>query len=179
MPRGIDDKESPAAETSVNQITQNLIRVVAREAEHLDSLLQLLTHQQRFLVEGNVAAVEDNTQQQERSIGISRELEAERRRLLDELAEHVDGSAQALTLSRLTDVLSGTYAARLKELRRTLLSITKNIQRTRQKNEMLINRSLFHIGETMRLWAGCAATAPAYSPDTTTKSNAALVNRIG
>jgi flagellar biosynthesis/type III secretory pathway chaperone len=180
MPTGIENKKTKAAETSLDQITQSLIRVVAREAEYLETLLQLLTRQQRFLVEGDVPAVEQNIQEQERAIRTARELETERCRLLDRLAGHLDGNSQTLTLSRLAEVLAGTYAARLKELRTTLLSITENIQRVRSQNEMLIDRSLFHIGETMRLLAGSAATVPSYSMNpATTKKNAALVNRVG
>jgi len=163
----------------MDDITQKLIGVVGREVEHLDTLLQLLTHQQRFLVEDDVTAVEENIRKQEAAIQIARELEAERCRLLERLAQDMDSDAQALTLSRLADLLSGTYAARLKELQKTLLSITGNIQRTRWQNEMLINRSLFHIGETMRLLAGNATTNPGYSPKSTTKNNAALINRMG
>lgn len=176
----LNDENKPAAVgLPVDEITQKLIEVVAREVEHLDSLLQLLTHQQRFLVEDNVTAVEENVQKQETAIQIARELEAERFHLLDRLAEHVDSDAQALTLSKLAGLLSGTYAARLKELQKTLLSITGNIQRTRWQNEMLINRSLFHIGETMRLLAGKSTTNPGYSPMRTMSNNAALVNRMG
>jgi hypothetical protein len=170
---------APAAEQSVSQITRQLTQVVAREVEHLDSLLQLLTDQQRFLVESDVAGVEQNVQQQEQAIRFSRELETERRRLLGRLAEYIDGDPQQLTLSRLTDVLSGTYAARLKQLQQTMLSITGNIQHVRRQNDMLINRSMMHIRETVRLIAGNMATAPEYAPRTTTKKTAALVNRIG
>lgn len=179
MPALNNDNKPPEDELPVEGITQKLIDVVAREVEHLDSLLLLLTRQQRFLVEDNVTAVEENVQEQETAIQIARELETERCHLLERLAAQVDSDAQALTLSKLAGLLSGVYAARLKELQETLLSITGNIQRTRWQNEMLINRSLFHIGETMRLLAGSAAATPAYSPKMTTKNNAALVNRMG
>ncbi|MCP4711458.1 MAG: hypothetical protein GY869_22790, partial [Planctomycetes bacterium] len=62
---------------------------------------------------------------------------------------------------------------------KTMISITGNIQHVRQQNEMLIDRSMMHIRETVRLLAGNIATAPAYAPRTTTKQNAALVNRVG
>jgi hypothetical protein len=179
MLTSIENAKAPTNELSVDQITLKLSKVVAREVEHLDSLLQLLTDQQRFLVEKNVAAVEENVQRQEQAISYSRELEAERQRLLGRLAERVDGNPRELTLSKLTDVLSGTYATRLKKMQQTMLSITGNIQHVRQQNEMLINRSLMHIRETMRLLAGSQATAPEYAPRTTTKNNAALVNRVG
>lgn len=169
----------PEAEQSVGQITRQLTQVVAREIEHLDSLLQLLTDQQRFLVESNVVGVEQNVQKQEQAIRFSRELETERRRLLGRLAGHINGDPQELTLSKLTDVLSGTYAARLKQLQQTMLSITGNIQHIRKQNELLINRSMMHIRETVRMFAGNMATAPEYAPRTTTKKKAALVNRVG
>lgn len=174
-----EQQSAPETEQSVGEITRQLTQVVAREVEHLDSLLQLLTDQQRFLVESDVAGLEQNVQQQEQAIRFSRELETERHRLLGRLAEHIDGDPQQLTLSRLADVLSGTYAARLKQLQQTMLSITGNIQHVRRQNDMLINRSMMHIRETVRLIAGNMATAPEYAPRTTTRKKAALVNRIG
>lgn len=179
MPTTRENPNAPSAESSADQITRQLSQVVAREVEHLDSLLQLLTEQQRFLVENNVAAVEQNVQEQERAIHRSRELETQRQHLLGRLAQSIDGDPRELTLSRLTGVLSGTYASRLKSLQQTMLSITGNIQQVRQQNEMLINRSLKHIGETMRLLAGSQATTPEYAPRTTAKKNAAFFNRVG
>ena len=179
MPISAESRNAPVAEDAVGQITRQLTQVVSREVEHLGSLLQLLTDQQRFLVEGNVAGVEENVVRQEQALHLSHELENERHRLLGWLAEHVDGNPQELTLSKLTELLSGTYASRLKQLQKTLLSITGNIQRVRQQNELLINRSMMHIRETVRLLAGNMATAPEYAPRTTTKKNAALFNRIG
>jgi len=180
MPIGVEHTELSAAEMSADQITRSLIRIVSREAEHLDTLLQMLTRQQRMLVEGNVSGVEENVREQEQAIHIARELENERCRLLNLLAQHLDGGPESLTLTRLAGLLSGDYSARLKELRKMLLATTENIEHKRKQNEMLINRSLMHIGETMRLLAGSAASVPSYSANTVTaKSAAALINRLG
>jgi len=174
-----ENQRNTAFDMSVDQITRQLTKVVAREVEHLDSLLQLLTDQQRLLVESDVVGVEQNVQKQDQALIVSRELEAERRQLLGSLAEQIDGDPQELTLSRLTELLSSSYASRLKQMQKTMLSITGNIQHVRRQNEMLINRSMMHIRETVRLMAGHMATAPEYAPRTTTKQNAALVNRVG
>jgi len=178
MPTQVEEKS--VAGGQVDRLTQDLIGVVAREAEQLDTLWQLLSRQQRFLVEGNVAAVEANVQEQEQVIRISRELEGERCRLLCRVAEQLAGDPRAMTLAKLAELLSGSYATRLNELRGTLVSITQNIERARRQNEMLITRSLFHIGETMRLLAGSAATVPAYSANPAVRApGAALLNRVG
>jgi hypothetical protein len=180
MPIGVEHIESSAAEMSADQITRNLIRIVSREAEHLDALLLMLTRQQRSLVEGDISGVQENVREQEEAIQVARELEKERCRLLELLAGHLNGEAASLTLTRLAGLLSGTYASRLKELRTMLVATTVNIERMRRQNEMLINRSLMHIGETMRLLAGSAATVPSYSANpTAVNKNAALVNRLG
>ena len=178
MPTRVQDPRM--AGKTVDQLTEELMAVVAREAEQLDQLWQLLSRQQRFLVEGDVAGVTANVQEQAQALRIAHELETERLRLLDEAAVCLEGDPRALTLSRLAGLLSGSYAERLNELRATLVAITKNIERTRQQNEMLINRSLYHIGETVRLFAGSMATVPAYSANPSVRRpGAALVNRIG
>jgi len=180
MPIGGEHTDLSAAEMSADQITGSLIRIVSREAEHLDTLLQTLTRQQRMLVKGDISGVEENVREQEQAIHVARELERERCRLLDHLAQHLDGAPDSLTLTRLAELLSGKYSARLKELRKMLLATTENIEHKRTQNEMLINRSLMHIGETMRLLAGSAASVPSYSANpVTAKSTVALVNRLG
>lgn len=180
MPHEIKQNDPPTPEPDTRQITERLVRIVAREAEHLDTLLQLLTAQQRFLVEGDLAEVEQNVQKQEEAIHLAGELEGERARLLKALAPQLDEQPQALSLARLSELLSGTYAQRIKQLRETLLSITGNIQRTRQQNEMLIGRSLYHVDETMRLIAGNDNTSPSYAEGKSAGGNGKpIVNRLG
>ncbi len=172
------EQKSPSRQT--DELTRSLIKIVAREAEQLDSLLQLLSRQQRMLVEGDAAGVAENVARQEEALRVSRGLEAERTAILAQLGENYDDRVENLTLARLTDLLSGTYSARLRELRRTLLSISGNIENTRRKNAMLINRSMHYIGETMKMMAGEMPTVQAYTERPGgPRASAALISRIG
>ncbi len=173
--------ELPVTEpaTPVDRITENLIKIVAREVEHLDRLLGLMTEQQVHLVQSDVPAVEENVRQQEQALQRLRELERERLRLLDQLSAHVPDDSEALTLSRLSTILSGTYAEQLDKLRGTLTSAAANIQRVRRQNELLIDRSMLHIRETMRLIAGRSDDGSSYAPRSAQNAGAGLINRLG
>ncbi len=173
------DTPATTHQAAVDRITENLIKVVSREVEHLDRLLALMTEQQVQLVEGNVPAVEDNVRQQEQMLQRSHELERERKRLLDQLSAHVPSEADALTLTRLSTLLSGTYAERLDKLRTTLMSTATNIQRVRRQNELLIDRSMMHIRETIRLLAGRSDDGSSYAPRPPRTAGAGLINRMG
>ena len=52
----------------MNDLVEQLVAVVAEEAEHCDRMLTLLRRQQRFLIEGDTTGIEANAREQESAI---------------------------------------------------------------------------------------------------------------
>jgi flagellar biosynthesis/type III secretory pathway chaperone len=137
----------------VNEIVDQLIAVVAEEAEHCERTLTLLRQQQRRLIEGDTEGIENNVREQETAIRRSRELERRRLTLLERLAATEDFGGEAPDMERLITTLSDDYGRRLTQLRESLLEAIQRIAKVKQQNAMLIERSLSNIGETVRLLA--------------------------
>ncbi|MEW5701244.1 MAG: flagellar protein FlgN [Candidatus Zixiibacteriota bacterium] len=146
----------------MDDLIDQLISVVAEEAEQCERLLTLLRQQQRYLVEGNVAGLDANVRDQEEAITRSRALGMERGRLLETLGQDPNLRGQRLDISRLIASLSNDYGRRLETLRGSMKRSIELMTKTREQNAMLIQRSLSTIGETMRLLAA-AHGAPEYA----------------
>lgn len=134
-------------------LAEQLVAVVAQEAEHCERLLSLLRRQQRHLVEGNTIKLPANVREQECAMRHSRQLEKQRQEILERLAQLPADGGRKPDLSRLIATLSDDYGRRLEQLRDTLAAAIQQVSKTKEQNTMLIERSLFNIGETMRLLA--------------------------
>ena len=148
-------------DTTVNDLVEQLVSVVAEEAEHCDRMLTLLRHQQQFLIKGDTTGIESNAREQERAIRQAGEMEKRRRSLLDRLAEAPEFHGEAPDMERLITTLSDDYGRRLRQLRESLSQAMDRVRKVKEQNTLLIERSLFSISETMRLLAvPSAGTAP-------------------
>lgn len=137
----------------MNEVADKLIAVVAEEAEHCERMLVLLRHQQRRLVEGDAKGIVANAREQERAIRRGRELERLRLGLLDQLSQYEEFNGQRPDIDHLICVLSGDYGRKLVQLRQSLSGAMERMLKVKEQNTMLIERSMFNIGETMRLLA--------------------------
>lgn len=165
----------------VNEIIDQLVAVVAQEAEHCERILTLLRQQQRHLVESDTAGIDANIQAQEEAIRRSRDLERRRLSLLDRLAEHPQFGGERPDMERLIQSLSDSYGRRLTRLRDALADAIDRIRRTKEQNAVLIDRSLHNIGETMRLLASVPGNGGATIAGINAKPTAApvRVNHVG
>lgn len=143
----------------MNDLVDQLVSVVAEEAEQCERLLTLLRQQQRHLVEGNIRELDVNVREQEVAIGHAHELGRRRQRLLEELARCPAFGSGRLDMSRLIATLADDYGRRLDTLRRSLKQSISQLVKTKEQNAMLITRSLSTIDETMRLLASANMAA--------------------
>jgi hypothetical protein len=140
-------------EQDVNEFADQLIAVVAEEAEQCERMLTLLRQQQRRLIECDTAGIESNVRDQEAAIRRSHELEKRRLGLVQQLEQAAGVNGESSNIERLVAVLSDDYGRRLRQLRESLGAAIGRIEKVRQQNTVLIERSLSNIGETMRLLA--------------------------
>ncbi len=144
----------------MRELVEQLVSVVADEAEHCERLLMLLRHQQRHLIEGNTEELQGNVREQEDAVRFSRELEQRRQSLLSRLAESDLFGGEKPNLARLIATVSDDYARQLNQLRTSMSRSIQNVIKTKEQNRMLIERSLSNIDETIRLLAS-SNVAPA------------------
>ena len=150
-------------DSAVKELIEQLVSVVAEEAEHCERILALLRTQQRHLIEGNLEELQTNVSEQESAVRRSRELEQRRQTLLGNLAQTPAFDGERPGLARLITALSDDYGRRLESLRTSMTHSIQQVVKTKEQNRMLIERSLFNISETIKLLASANASAADYA----------------
>jgi flagellar biosynthesis/type III secretory pathway chaperone len=167
----------------MNEFVEQLISVVAMEAEHCERLLTLLRQQQRHLIEGKTEALQANVREQEAAIRRSRDLESRRQSLVKTIAQRQNLDNDLPNLSALIATLSDDYGRRLSALRTSMAQSIERLSKTKEQNKMLIERSLTNINEIMHMLAAANVAAGEYNgqPNGKTASAAAplSVDRVG
>lgn len=147
----------------MSDVIEQLISVVAEEAEHCERILVLLRQQQDCLVRGDIENLQNNLRDQENSLRRSRELERRRRSLAQQVAEAADLQEQSPSLKTLIATLSDDYGRRLSELRISMAAAIERVNKTKEQNRMLIERSLTNINEIIKLLAATNVAVADYS----------------
>lgn len=166
----------------MDEFVEQLLVVVAEEAEHCERTLTLLRKQQREFVRGDIDAISDSVAEQEQTIRQARVLERRRLELLERLANSPAFNGARPDLQKLMSVLSDDYGRRFERLRRSLSESIARLTRVKKQNSMLIERSLSNIAETMRLLATVPNATGALSAGgngTMTTPMTVAIDRIG
>lgn len=143
----------------VTDTVEQLISVVAEEAEHCERLLGLMRRQQDCLVAGDTTGIEANVREQENALRRSRDLERRRQSLTAAIAQDGGFNGGMPDLPQIIAGVSEDYGRRLSELRSSMKKSIERLNKTKEQNRMLIEQSLGNINEFIRLIA--AANAPA------------------
>lgn len=143
-------------------MVDNLIDIIGREAALFESFLELLKRQQRALVEHDLEELNRVTALQREKLQLSRQLNAERERVLVEI-KRTNAIEGDLTVSRLLDMVDRNRAGQLSELRDSILALNDQITKTRNQNAMLLNRSREYIRKTMEMLSHIASPRTTYS----------------
>ena len=147
----------------VNEFVEQLISVVAEEAEHCERVLTLLRQQQRCLIESDTEALQANVLEQEKAIRRSRELEDRRQGLVATIAQQQPLEGETPNIAGLIANLSDEYGRRLEGLRISMARAIERVSKTKDQNRMLIERSLGNINEIIRVLATANVAAPDYA----------------
>ena len=165
----------------MNESVEQLIAVVAEEAEHCERVLTLLRQQQRCLIESNTEGLKANVLEQEKAIRRSRELERRRQSLVAAIAQNPVFDGQAPNLAGLIANLSDEYGRRLGDLRVSMARAIERVNKTKDQNRMLIEQSLGNINEIIRVLAAANVAAADYAGKTRDRQAVASlsVDRMG
>lgn len=147
-----------------------LIDIIGREAAVFESFLSLLEKQQRMLVENNVDGLNEVTDLQRELMVKSQILNNQRLDVISQIKEtqNIDGD---LTVSRLIKLVEETQANRLSELRDSILNLNEKINKTRNSNAILLNRSREFINHTMEMLSKISAPQAGYNSSGSSNSN--------
>ncbi len=145
-------------------MTDQLIEIIAREAELFESFLGLMEEQQAALRADDVQELNRVTEQLREKSAQSQLLDKERRGIIDRIKQErsIDGDLNA---SRLVELLDAEQADRLKQLRRTILDLHDRIAEVRNTNAFVLNRSREYMVKTMELLSRVNCPGGTYGHD--------------
>lgn len=133
----------------------HLAEVMTTEAEIAETLVDVITQQQRALVACDAEAVVATVDQQQELMIPLEGLEQERERLTRELWHAVAPESQdnnkPVNLSALLSHLDRNDAARLSDVGSRLLAAIEKMMKLNQANQFLIEHSRRFVRETMRI----------------------------
>ena len=160
----------------MNELVDQLVSVVAEEAEQFERLLALLRQQHRRLVCGDVAGLNRSADDQEEALRVARVLERRRHDLLERLAACPPGD-ESTDYARLVAALSHDYARRFADLRCALKGSISQLQKTREQNARLIARSLSSVSQRVGLRATTPAGSDCSVPQTESRAPSGAVSK--
>jgi predicted transcriptional regulator len=146
-------------------MVNQLIDIISRETLLFEEFLELLERQKQMLVTNNADGLKEITELQRRKLHESYRLNRSREELVLRIKEsnEIEGD---VTVTRLLEFVDENQAARLMQLRETILGLNDKIAETRNTNAMLLNQSRDFISRTMTM------LSTLNNPDTTYRAGA-------
>ena len=133
----------------IGPIIESLTRIVEREVEAFQALLEALESQQASIVRGDTDSVTADTERVETLVGETRNLEQERWGQSLVLSKRMMVE-QKLTLTKLIPLVEKKYADRLEALRSMLMGLAEKIRDTNEHNRRLLAQSLEFVDRSLR-----------------------------
>lgn len=164
----------------MDHVLSSLIKLVEREVQAFRELLDLLTQQRDCIIDRRMDALRSTVEQEEALIEETRELERQRKEQVEVLSDRLGSPGQTMTLAQIIEVVEGTYALRLSELRDSLLTMMRKLQVANERNRFLIEHALSYVDHHIRLLTGQGPEGTPYTQQGTRDSElrSSLVNRV-
>lgn len=163
-------------------IIEELVRIMAKEAEAFNQLLSTLHEKQRAIVEGEIEQLNKSVQDESKLARETKALEVERMARTRELAQKLELENLNPRLTEIIEKVEKRYAQRLREQRDLLRSLVEEIHTLNQSNQFLLNHSLKFIEKTMEILLNGSDKTALYKKDgklqTSVKKNRVLDHSI-
>lgn len=134
----------------VGKLIQDLTKVVEKEISAFQGLLDALLEQQYSIIEGDAVSVSLSSEEVERMVSRTKQLESERKDKSKVISHHLD-SEESLTLTQIIEKVESEYADRLSELKEMFLGLAEKIQTTNKRNRFLLENSLKFVDDSLKL----------------------------
>jgi flagellar biosynthesis/type III secretory pathway chaperone len=136
----------------MEKMLNDLCECVDRQLELYSSLLDLFKDERQALLASDLESLNRVIVDKERILQQIRREEVQRRQVADEVARKLGVAAEALTISRLGDALSGLPGAdRIKQKGGRLKALTEEIQVESERNRSLCLHALQFVGSSIKM----------------------------
>jgi len=149
----------------MTDLIDQLIELIKKEEDVLDSFLDCLTRQKNYIVENKVEEFDRTVQEEEELIIRIHDIEKGRMEIIKSIANHAGSTEDELTLTRLIELNLGESSDELMSLKRTLATLIERIKKANRVNQYLIKRSLSFIQKNINWFIDDRNLNVVYLPD--------------
>lgn len=146
----------------LTEIADNLARLLDKEAEIYEKLLEISERKTKIIVESKVAELESIVKEEQDHIAEIAKLEEERESLVQSAAESTGKDAKELNITELVSMLPDDEAAKLKNSSRNISMILNNLKNINEINGKLIKNALEYINFSINLLSGSSVSVSNY-----------------
>ena len=136
----------------MSSLVSQLVEVIHKEIVCLEKFLNLLSEEQRLLMENEVDSLRRCIGDQTKTMVEAVKLEEDRVKLTDCLAEKLKIDKNQVRMSQLIELVEESYSVKLRELQSTLFALYAKLERQRKKNEFLIKQSMKYVDKSMKIF---------------------------
>jgi len=140
-------RKTDAGNATVTETVEQLISVVADEAEQCERLIRLMSCQQEFLILGGTRSIEANVRELRTALCRSCDLQCQRQQLVDTIAKGARFTGGKRELAQIVGTVSIDYGRCLSELHASIKKTIRRLCKTKEQNRIFIERSLGNISE--------------------------------
>lgn len=133
-------------DAAIEELFASLIDILGREIIIYQELKEFLAVERSALMNsGSLDQINDNNSQKENIILKSRILEEVRSNVLKKIARHFDMDERRIKLSNLVEYAGHEKAESIKKLKRSLMTLARDITRMNDENSYLLNTSINNV----------------------------------
>lgn len=161
----IPDQETKMNNKDLNRFIAELVEMIKDEEKVLESFLNHLNQQKRFLLADQIEEFQSTVDRQEELIHEIRRIEEMRVAKVREMATAEGMSEDEITLTHLIEITLGDVSDELKMLKENLSLLVEKIRRANRVNEMLVKRSLNFIQQNIGWMIDASDISQVYDPN--------------
>lgn len=131
---------------------EDLIVNLEEQISNLEAFEGLLSEQQQLILKNDVGPFQESLAEQNRLIFAAKEIEHKRQVIVDSYQKEQGDTNPQATLDDICRQVESGYAEQLRDIKKTLTDSMRKVERLKEKNEILINKSLEIISDTMKIY---------------------------
>lgn len=147
----------------IGRLVQDLTSVVEQEVKAFQSLLDALLEQQASILRGDSLSVTRSNEEVDAIVAETKILERTRQGKSLDISRMLNADEE-MTLSEMLPFVEQRYANRLSELKQVLLTLSRKIESTNQRNQYLLEHSLRFVDNCLRVLVNGREGEIAYNP---------------
>ncbi|MGB9595951.1 MAG: flagellar protein FlgN [Candidatus Poribacteria bacterium] len=158
-----ESKNFDHTKSQIGNLMESLVEVLYNELSQYRILIDLLFEQRQCFSEGNIQNFEEIIKKQGTTILKIKTLEEARKSIVSQLSNLLDLPQEAISLSKLADLVNYPYNKRLSGICNEIQSIISELDNIKESNAYIIKHSLHYVSGVLKIFASSHSQNTKYS----------------